>query len=298
MPLILMGILIIAAIVGVTIWGNKEETPKEQEPEKKNLPKFFRLPTFVTLGIGILGALFFPGIALKGAVLFLAAVCLCVLNWEWFFFDPKEVEKARLKNEIQEKIAKSPINRLKRQVDDGFDELTTYIQVIHDVASELLKDYEDPVIRGILEPYKESYLDRYIGASASLARKYRRAKQGLTTINEHQLQDEIHILEGRVGKGETDLKKTLKEKKDTLENIQSIKAKQESTIKSLMEIQATMQSLQMSLLSADGSRNNQDVMDEVQKTVSSLSSALDSTFNELKKDKLFQKDEEELETTN
>ena len=114
MHLILVG-FIIAAIAGLVIWGGKDK-PQTQDLEKKNPPKFFRIPTFATIAIGVLGAIFLPGIAIKGAVLFMAAISLCVLNWEWFFYDPKEVKKAKLKKKLEERLSKTPINRLKRQL--------------------------------------------------------------------------------------------------------------------------------------------------------------------------------------
>lgn len=227
--------------------------------------------------------------------LLLIAVLIGVAVW-WLlsvlFPTPKEEKK-------EEKV-KTPLDKLKELLSQELlrlekDEVSRVAGSICEIGHDLLSGHkENEVTRGILDQYKV-YLDGYMDSAVSLTGKYRKAEEYLRIVKPEDLQKDIEALEKRVKAGSTILEKTLKEKKDTIRDLEIIRKSMDKTLVSLMEIQATLLSLQASIVSVEtGDKNEVDAREEMQRSISTLSQALDKTFEELEQEPL----KKEQKTTN
>lgn len=205
------------------------------------------------------------------------------------------------KEEKKEEKVKTPLERLKELLSQELlclekDEVSRVAGSICEIGHDLLSGHkENEVTRGILDQYKV-YLDGYVDSAVSMTGKYRKAEKYIATVKPEDIHKDIEALEKRVKAGSTILEKTLKERKDTLRDLEIIRKSMDKTLVSLMEIQATLLSLQASIVSVEtGDKNEVDAREDMQRSISTLSQALDKTFEELEQHEPLKK---ELKTNN
>jgi chromosome segregation ATPase len=171
------------------------------------------------------------------------------------------------------------------------DELTNMLNNIYKRGYDL-KQYggENKVCEEVLSAYKDN-IDGYMGGAASLGRKYRRSGKILSSINPDELNDQIKKYTERVKAGEEGLEHTLKEKEATRERLQEIITNRKMIIKSLGEIEATLESLQFAITRAETEDSSREqVREDMQRTISTLGQSLDQTFSKLNDDEIFKKE--------
>ncbi len=194
------------------------------------------------------------------------------------------------KKEKEEEKALTPLDKLKRLINLEQDELARVIASISKIGDDLLnKHVENDITREIINQYRV-YIDGYIQSATSLAEKFRKAENYLYMVSAEELEKDIEMLTSKVKEGKTVFEKTLKEKQETIKDLETIKTHQDKKLVSLMEIQATLLSLQASIVSVEtGDKNEKDAIEDMQTSISTLSQALDKTFEELEKEEVKQK---------
>lgn len=195
----------------------------------------------------------------------------------------------RKPKEEKEKIL-TPLDKLKALL-NKYDELTEKLRSIHLRGERLLnRDTCDPVTKSVLEAYS-GYIEGFIKSAEDLSKKYRNSKEYLAEINKEGIQREIEMLADKVSDGGKAFEKILKEKRDTLENLRTIERNQEKKVISLWEIEATLQSLEASVMSVENdSTKEKDARTEMQRSISTLSGALDKTQKELEREEALQEE--------
>ena len=119
----------------------------------------------------------------------------------------------------------------------------------------------------------------------SLATRFRKAKDYLNAIDYSTLESEIKELQS-ARKCKT-TQKILEEKKALLQNIKNIKKAKERSVLGLKEIDIMLKSLEASITQVEvRAVAVEQVKNEITRTISTLSSAMDKNFKEL--------DEEEI----
>ncbi len=194
------------------------------------------------------------------------------------------------KKEKEEEKVLTPLDKLKKLISLEQDELARVIASISKIGDDLLNRHvENDITREIINQYRV-YIDGYIQSATSLAEKFRKAENYLYMVNAEELKKDIEMLTSKVKEGKTVFEKTLKEKQDTIKDLETIKTHQDKKLVSLMEIQATLLSLQSSIVSVEtGDKNEKDAIEDMQASISTLSQALDKTFEELEKEEVFKK---------
>lgn len=208
----------------------------------------------------------------------------------WFaisliFPKPKKQEKEEAKPKIITNFDKL------QELLQSKDELTNMLSNIYKRGYDL-KQYggENKVCEEILSAYKDN-IESYMGSAASLGRKYRRSGKILSSINPDELSEQIAKYTERIKSGEEGLEHTLKEKEATRERLQEITTNRKIIIKSLGEIEATLESLQFAITRAETEDSSREqVREEMQRTISTLGQSLDQTFSKLNDDEVFKKE--------
>ncbi len=194
------------------------------------------------------------------------------------------------KKEKEEEKVLTPLDKLKKLINLEQDELARVIASISKIGDDLLnKHVENDITREIINQYRV-YIDGYIQSATSFAEKFRKAENYLCMVSAEELEKDIKMLTSKVKEGKTVFEKTLKEKQDTIKDLETIKMHQDKKLVSLMEIQATLLSLQASIVSVEtGDKNEKDAIEDMQTSISTLSQALDKTFEELEDEEVFKK---------
>lgn len=198
--------------------------------------------------------------------------------------------KKQEKEEAEPKIITN-FDRLQELLQNK-DELTDMLSNIYKRGYDL-KQYggENKVCEEILSAYKDN-IEGYMGNAASLGRKYRRSGKILSSINPDELNDQIAKYNERIKSGEEGLEHTLKEKEATRERLQEITTNRKMIIKSLGEIEATLESLQFAITRAETEDSSREqVREDMQRTISTLGQSLDQTFSKLNDDEVFKKEQ-------
>ncbi|MDP2907472.1 MAG: hypothetical protein Q8O03_06030 [Nanoarchaeota archaeon] len=198
--------------------------------------------------------------------------------------------KKQEKEEAEPKIITN-FDRLQELLQNK-DELTNMLSNIYKRGYDL-KQYggENKVCEEILSAYKDN-IEGYMGNAASLGRKYRRSGKILSSINPDELNDQIAKYNERIKSGEEGLEHTLKEKEATRERLQEITTNRKMIIKSLGEIEATLESLQFAITRAETEDSSREqVREDMQRTISTLGQSLDQTFSKLNDDEVFKKEQ-------
>jgi len=171
------------------------------------------------------------------------------------------------------------------------DELTNMLNNIYKRGYDL-KQYsgDNKVCEEILSAYKDN-IESYMGSAASLGRKYRRSGRILLSVNPDELTEQIAQYTQRIKSGEEGLEHTLKEKEATKERFQEIISNRKMILKSLGEIEATLESLQFAITRAETEDSSREqVREDMQRTISTLGESLDQTFSKLRDDEVFKKE--------
>lgn len=216
----------------------------------------------------------------------------------WLLPESEKEKEERMKREEAEREKNrvlTPLEKLMKLIGPEKDEVAKYVKKISDIGDDLLNSKTDnEIIKGITEAYKV-YIEEAVKSATDFANKFRVAERYLGMIDENELRGEISMLTERVNNGQDVFKRTLKEKEDILENLKTIRTNQDHRLIGLMEIEAHLRSLQMSLASvATGNQNRESAQKEMNRTISTLSRSLDKTFKEMGKEMLFGEGEKVL----
>lgn len=167
-------------------------------------------------------------------------------------------------------------------------ELTKIMKSISNIGNDLLYSHtENEVTRMILDQYRFD-IEGYLEKAGEYAENYRNSTQYLKSFNLQEIKQDIKVLSKKVKRGEKDYEKTLKEKKDTLKNIQTIRKNKKRIKTSLLETQATLESLRASVITVETAEDKEKVMEDIQRSISTLSKALDKTFGEPEQEKIIE----------
>jgi len=217
-------------------------------------------------------------------------VGLVIAAWLVLSYVLPNEEKSKKEKEEEKEVILTPLDKLKALL-NKHDELTEKLRSIHKRGERLLnRDTGDQVTKSVLNAYV-GYIEGFIKSAEDLARKYRSSKDYLDEISKEDLQREIEMLTGKVSDGAKAFEKILKEKRDTLENLKTIERNQEKKVVSLWEIEATLQSLEASVMSVENdSTKEKDVRAEMQRSISTLSGTLDKTQKELEMEEALQEE--------
>ncbi|MFA5961599.1 MAG: hypothetical protein WC848_02880 [Parcubacteria group bacterium] len=137
---------------------------------------------------------------------------------------------------------------------------------------------EDGVIGEVLNAYR-SFIDQYVVRAAELVKKHRKAQEFLDNTDPEKLARIITDLRGKIKGGNVSLQSTLDEKQRTLEELGAMQESQSQSIFMLEKIDATLESMETLAVSAEtNSISAKDVLDELQRTISSTSQAIKETL--------------------
>lgn len=206
------------------------------------------------------------------------------------------VFSAPAKKEEEEEKVLTPLDFLKRLVSQEQDELTDLIKSISKIGEDLLFGHTDhEVARGVLDQW-EVYIRGYVEKALTFSKRYRNSTIYLRNVDPAKVKRDVEILTGKVKRGEKVFEKTLNEKQDTLNNIETIRKNRLKIEALLWETEATLQSLQGSIVSVEtGNKDEKAAMQDMHSTVTNLSKALDQTAVELEEEEAFK--EEKVEAT-
>lgn len=201
-------------------------------------------------------------------------------------------DEPKKKEEKEEAKVLTPLDKLKKLIGPEKDALTKSTKKISEIGNDLLNAHtENDVTRELLNNF-QVFIEGCIENATSLAKKFRKAEQYLHTTNAEEINQDIEMLTKKISIGKTALEKALKEKQDTLKNLKIIKNNQEKKLDALMEIEATLQSLQASVVSVEtGEKDEREAREDIQRSISALSQALDQNAEELEEEEVVLKEE-------
>ena len=177
-----------------------------------------------------------------------------------------------------------PLNKLAEQVGAPADELTDMLRSIMNIGHGLLNYLSDnQAVVEILKAYRV-YIEQYMDSAASLAKKYRKARTYLSVTSKSMLEEEIVVLGRRLSAGDSSVKKTLEEKRSTLDRYLTIEKSKNSVQGAIAEIEATLKALHAAITAVEVDPNSEaKIREEIQKTISTTGEAIELTFLEVKR---------------
>lgn len=159
------------------------------------------------------------------------------------------------------------------------DELLMLADSIFIRATRLLNyRVEDGVIGEVLTVY-QPFINQYVARAAELVKKHRKLQEFLEKTNSEKLIRIIAELRERIEAGNASLQSTLDEKQRTLEELGAMRESQRQSFSMLDEIDSTLESMETLTISAETNNTSaKDVLNELQRTISSTSQAIKETL--------------------
>lgn len=213
-----------------------------------------------------------------------------IMNESFVNYEVTPVSKPKLEKKIQKGVVEIipaqvsfPTSLVVGIPEDN--ELAKIVRSISKVGEDLLYGHVDnEVAYGLINQHK-GYIEDYIRSAATLVQKFQIADKYLQILDVGEVKEDIGRLTDKVGNDRSASRRTLGEKQHTLKNIEYIQSNRDKTFDSLMEIDATLLSLQTSIVGMEtGDKDEHVARKEMQTSISALCQALDKVFGELKEE--------------